>query len=349
MNLAVPIALLAAVFLLSLWLTNRVRRYAVARSLLDVPNERSSHSTATPRGGGVAIVAATLVAMPVAGLLQWIPWPTVWALTGGGALVALVGFADDHGHVPAAWRLLAHLAAAAWVVAWMGGLPPMTIAGLTIEAGPVGYALALLYVAWFVNLTNFMDGIDGLAAVEAVTVLLGGVLLYLAGPGGVAAAWAPLVLAAATLGFLVWNWPPARIFMGDAGSGFLGFMLAGLSFHAAAVAPALLWGWVILLGVFVVDATVTLIRRLARRERVHEAHRTHAYQHAAVRCRHHRPVTLGVAAINVGWLLPLALLVARGSLEALVGITLAYGPLLLLALWLGAGAPSPGGAAARNV
>jgi Fuc2NAc and GlcNAc transferase len=150
---------------------------------------------------------------------------------------------------------------------------------------------------------------------------------------------APLVLAAATLGFLVWNWPPAKIFMGDAGSGFLGLTLGGLSLQAAWAAPTLLWSWVILLGIFVVDATLTLVRRGIRGEPVYHAHRSHAYQHAAQRWDSHTPVTVAVAAINVFWLLPCAVLVARGSLDGAIGIVVAYAPLIAAAMWLRAGVP----------
>lgn len=140
-------------------------------------------------------------------------------------------------------------------------------------------------------------------------------------------------------GFLAWNFPPARIFMGDAGSGFLGLMLGALSFQAAWVAPSLLWSWVILLGVFVVDATLTLLRRLARGERVYQAHRSHAYQHAARRLGRHRPVTLAVGAINLLWLLPIALWVGIGGGCGGLGVMVAYTPLVILGWRWGAGLP----------
>jgi Fuc2NAc and GlcNAc transferase len=340
MNLLFPLILTSAVFVASLWLTGRFRRYALDRRLLDVPNIRSSHVVATPRGGGVAIVLTTLIALPVLGVLGALAWPTVWGLLGGGALVALIGFADDHGHIAPRWRLLGHFSAVAWVLAWLGGLPPLPAMGFVLELGWLGHSLAALYLVWLLNLTNFMDGIDGIASVEAITVSLGGALLYVVAMPGSRQWLAPLVLASATLGFLVWNWPPAKIFMGDAGSGFLGLMLAALSLQAGWVAPALFWSWVILLGVFVVDATLTLVRRVARGEKFYEAHRSHAYQHAARQWGGHRPVTLAVGAINLCWLLPIALLVALGSLDGLFGVLIAYTPLVGAAVWLRAGRPS---------
>jgi Fuc2NAc and GlcNAc transferase len=140
------------------------------------------------------------------------------------------------------------------------------------------------------NLYNFMDGIDGIASVEAICACLGASVLYWLS-GLDALIWGPLLLAASVAGFLYWNFPPARIFMGDAGSGFLGIVLGGLSLQAAWVSEPMLWAWLILLGVFIVDATFTLFRRLLRGEKVYEAHRSHAYQFASRRFGKHLPVT----------------------------------------------------------
>jgi Fuc2NAc and GlcNAc transferase len=332
MNVLLALLLPLSVFLATSWLTLRFRRYAQARQILDVPNARSSHVVATPRGGGAAIVVTTLIALPVLGALGMLAWPTICGLLGGGALVALIGFADDRRHIAPRWRLLGHFTAAMWVLAWLGGLPPLPILGVVLEPGRLGNGLAVLYLVWLLNLTNFMDGIDGIAGVETITVSLGGGVLYLVAVPGNTQWLALLVLASATLGFLVWNWPPAKIFMGDAGSGFLGLMLAAFSLQAS---------WVILLGAFVVDATVTLLRRVARGERFYEAHRSHAYQHAARRWGAHLPVTLAVGVINLCWLLPVALLVLLGSLDGLLGVLIAYAPLCAAALWLRAGKPFP--------
>ena len=336
-QLAIPLVVLVAAW----WLTGRVRRYALARRLLDIPNARSSHAVPTPRGGGVAIVLTTLVAFAVAAAQSVLQWSTLVGLAGGGALVAAIGFMDDRRHVRRRWRLLTHLLAAAWLSAYMAGLPPVHVFTATFNLGLVGYPLAALYIVWLINLTNFMDGIDGLTAIEVVTVCLSGAFLYFVTVPPATHWVAPLVLAAATLGFLVWNWPPAKVFLGDSGSGFLGFMLAALSLQAGWAAPELFWSWNILLGVFIVDATVTLVKRAIRGERFYEPHRTHAYQHAAQRWGAHKPVTLLVAAINVLWLLPLAFLVARASLNGPVGMLIAYAPLAAGAVWLGAGVVCP--------
>jgi Fuc2NAc and GlcNAc transferase len=324
--------------LLTAWsLTGLYRAFALRRELLDIPNARSSHVVAAPRGGGIAIAFSLLAAVVLLGALSAIPWRSVWGLLGAGAVVAAIGFGDDVGHIAPRWRLLAHFVAASWLLAWLGGLPPIDVFGHMLNLGWPGQGLAVLYIVWLVNLTNFMDGIDGIAAVEAITVSTAGAVLYVLVTPATDEWLGPVALAAAALGFLFWNWPPARIFMGDAGSGFIGLTLAALSLQAARAAPALLWSWIIMLGVFVVDATVTLVRRAARGDRFYEAHRSHAYQHAAERWHAHLPVTLTVAAINLLWLFPISVLVAIQLVDGLIGTVLAYVPLIAGALLLKAG------------
>ena len=327
---------LPAVLLLSLLMTAGLRRYALANSVIDVPNARSSHTVPTPRGGGVAIVATFLLAIVGTMLAGAVDSRSLVALGGGGALIAIIGFMDDHGHIPARWRLLGHFIAAAWMLVWMGGLPPLTLFGWQVDLGWLGGVLAAVYLVWLLNLYNFMDGIDGIASVEAITVCLGAASLY-SMSGMLSHAVLPLLLAAAVAGFLFWNFPPAKIFMGDAGSGFLGIVLGGMSLQAAWVSPDMFWCWLILLGVFIVDATYTLVRRLLRGDKVYEAHRSHAYQFASRRFGRHLPVTLGVAVLNLCWLLPIAFCVSRLGLDGAVGVVLAYLPLVLLAVYFRAG------------
>ncbi|MDI2140543.1 MULTISPECIES: glycosyltransferase family 4 protein [unclassified Pseudomonas] len=322
--------------LLSFGCTWLLRHYALSRSLMDIPNARSSHSVPTPRGGGVAIVLTFMVALVFLLWRDLIVTAQFWAIAGAGGLVAVIGFMDDHGHIAARWRLLGHFAAATWLLFWMGGLPPIAIFGWQVDLGVVGQLLAVVYLVWLLNLYNFMDGIDGIASVEAISICLSACLLAWLG-GWLQLVWAPLLLAVCVAGFLFWNFPPAKIFMGDAGSGFLGIVLGGLSLQAAAVSSDFLWGWLILLGVFIVDATYTLLRRLLRGDKVYEAHRSHAYQFASRRFGRHLPVTIAVAAINMFWLLPVAVAVTRFGLDGSLGLIVAYAPLLLLAIRFRAG------------
>lgn len=329
-------AILAAALVLSWVSTLAVRRYALAVDLLDHPNDRSSHTVPTPRGGGVAFVACFLLLSVLLWRLGLIGTGLFAALAGGGALVAVLGFVDDRKPLPARVRFLGHAVAGTWVLWWLGPLPRVPAFGVEIPLGVVGLAVSLAYLVWSVNLFNFMDGIDGVAGVELITVMLGGALVWHLGGSGTE--WsAAVLLAACVAGFLLLNFPPARIFMGDAGSGFLGLIIAALSLWCGRDHPPLFWSWFILYGCFMVDATTTLIRRVRRGERFHEAHRSHAYQYASRLYKSHRAVTLSIGAINLAWLLPLALLVALRRLDGVVGVLIAYAPLLWLALRFKAG------------
>jgi Fuc2NAc and GlcNAc transferase len=255
----------------------------------------------------------------------------------GGLLVAVVGFCDDLRDVRASSRLAVHFAAAGIALAAMGGLAPIPALGDSWSLGSIGYLVGALFIVWMLNLYNFMDGIDGIAGTEAVTACTGAAfILWSMQEPGYLWAW-PLVLACAAAGFLVWNFPPAKIFMGDAGSGFLGFSMAVLAIWSAWIVPAMVWAWIILLGVFVADATTTLFRRLLRGERAYEAHRSHAYQYAARRTGRHLPVTLGVAAINIFWLVPWAWCAATSRMDGVLATGIAYLPLVILAFVFNAG------------
>ncbi len=353
MSVALILMLSVAAFILSVLLTGAVRRYAISRDLLDQPGPRGAHDDAVPRGGGLAIVLTTLTVGAVAfASLPDADWRYFWTLLGGGLAVAAIGFADDHGHVRPHWRLLVHVAAAGWALAWMTHLPnPSRYLGLPIAELTLGAALFL--IVWMINLYNFMDGIDGLAAVETLFLCaVGGLLLYLGGATALAClSW---TLAAAAAGFLVWNRPPAKIFMGDVGSGFLGYAVAVLMFAShdrgllqweahpvqeAQRAPHI-WPWLILVAILIVDASVTLVRRILRREAFWRPHSMHAYQHAARRWGHAK-VVFGVLLINVVLVLPAAL-VAWRNIDLRIWLTGGtFAVLAVVVLAFGAGRPQP--------
>lgn len=330
------IYLFICVFTLSFGLTWGLRSYAVARQVMDTPNARSAHTVPTPRGGGLAFVFSTLIAIPFLKELGFLTPDGSLALMAAGVFIASLGFLDDHGHVAPIWRLIGHFFACILSIYWMNGFPSLTFFAWILPAGMIANTLGVLYLVWFVNLYNFMDGIDGLAAIEAVTVCGGMALLYwLCGQQSLMVI--PLALMVSVGGFLCWNFPPARIFMGDAGSGFLGFIVGVLSIQSAIVNPQFFWSWVILLGVFIVDASFTLVRRAAHAEKIYEAHATHGYQYASRYVGGHCAVTMGIFIINVVWLLPLALCVGLEKLNGFLGVIIAYIPLVLLACFFDAG------------
>jgi Fuc2NAc and GlcNAc transferase len=324
-------------FVIAVVATGLVRRYALERNLMDIPNLRSSHALPTPRGGGVAIVVAVFIASLLLAFLGLMDPSLLGALLIGGSAMALVGYLDDRRHLRASVRFGVHLAAALCVVILLGGIPERALAHWGLHGVWIGGVIAVLTLIWITNLFNFMDGLDGIAGSEAVFVSGAGAWLcwYHGGAAGLTAAM--VCLAAASLGFLRWNWPPARIFMGDVGSGFLGFSLAVLGLAASQKGIFPIEVWAILGGVFLVDATVTLITRLIRGDAWYHAHRTHAYQHLARRWKGHLPVTILVTLINVFWLLPLAILAARYSAHVLWILAAALAPLVALVVACGAG------------
>ena len=297
---AVTILVVAgAGFVASLALTGVVRRLALSRSLIDWPNERSSHTRPTPRGGGLGPVLVILVGSALLGAWGGLPPRVACALVGGGSLIALVGWLDDRRSLGIATRLAAHVLAAGWAMWWLGGVPTLTVGESAVRLGPLGVVLGGATIVWAVNVTNFMDGIDGLAAGETATVSLTAALLLLAA-GDVPLATAAALTGASALGFLVWNWQPARIFLGDVGSGFLGFVLAVLAIASerAGSVPALVW--LLLYAAFAVDATSTLVRRALRGERWYAPHRSHAYQRAVQAGWSHARVSASVIGFNLG-------------------------------------------------
>jgi Fuc2NAc and GlcNAc transferase len=262
---------------------------------------------------------------------------TTGILMVAGIAIAAVGYLDDRWQLTARTRLAVHLAAAVFVIALLGGIPAPELVRWGLGGFWIGFAFAVLVVVWGTNLFNFMDGIDGIAASEAIFVSTAGAYLNWLDGGDSGVTAVMVCLSAATAGCLIWNWPPARIFMGDVGSGFLGFMVTVLMISACNRGSVPIEVLPILGGVFVVDATVTLIRRFMRGDRWLEAHRMHAYQHLARKWQGHKPVTLLVIAINLGWLLPWAYVANRFSTNAHIFFGIAMLPLVAVALLAGAG------------
>jgi Fuc2NAc and GlcNAc transferase len=310
-------------------------------SKMDIPNERSSHITPTPRGGGIAFVATSLIGFLLLILNNALNGTELLALCCAGSIVAVAGHLDDRQKISGATvRLVLHAISAVILIIGVGIPSELALFDQTVNTGIIGSILGVVYLVWLLNLFNFMDGTDGIAASEAIFVVLAGAFLSYHVLSDANHSAAAITLAASTFGFILYNWSPAKIFMGDVGSGFLGIVIGGLSLIAANQDPELLWVWIILLAVFVSDATATLIRRLLRKQKPHVAHRSHAYQHLAIKLNSHAKVALLVLAVNIAWLLPIAFLVADKQLAGTTGVIIAYVPLLIAALAFGAGKDS---------
>lgn len=292
------VVLLAVSFMIA-WSTTWAMIILLRRSgRLDHPNERSSHTMPVPRGGGAAILVAFVLALSAIVLTGgWSDPPLGVALLAALFMLALVSWIDDRQPLPWRLRLSVQFAAVSAVSATLLGSSGLSLSTLVVAA-----PIIITGWLWVINLTNFMDGIDGIVGVEMIVFAVGSALcLYLvdAMPGLVALA---LVLAAATAGFLCWNWPPAKIFLGDVGSIPLGFLIG---FFMVQLAAHGLWGAALALpAIFLADASLTLFARWRRGEKVTQAHRSHFYQRAAGFERHrHRAVILRLLAADIALIL----------------------------------------------
>ncbi len=299
------LALFAAAAVSAGALTWIVRKQALVHGMLDVPNERSSHAVPTPRGGGIGFVFTLVAGIVGLRLAGWLRDFELIALLPGAIAVAAVGYMDDKRGLTARTRFAVHLTAASIAIGSLvvGGASPQIFPWL-----PYWIALGLVIVGtvWSINLFNFMDGIDGIAGSQALFVAASSAGLI--GLTGGPEAWVLICVltAGACTGFLAWNWPSAKIFMGDVGSGFLGFWLAVVALALHISGALTLWSSLILGMVFVADTTATLIRRILAGEKWYVAHRSHAYQHLARRFGQHRRVVLITWLVNLLVGLPLA-------------------------------------------
>jgi UDP-N-acetylmuramyl pentapeptide phosphotransferase/UDP-N-acetylglucosamine-1-phosphate transferase len=290
------------------------RRYAVARAVLDVPNERSSHSQPTPRGGGLIIVFVCLTVYLLYTI--FVGHNFSWGYFFGAVMVALVSWFDDLRSVSTALRFLVHGIAAAFVISNLGAWQTIyfPVVG-DVSLGIVGALLTFLWIVWLTNAYNFMDGIDGIAAAQAITAGFGWIIVgWILGNnffefyGG--------VIAFSSLGFLIHNWQPARIFMGDVGSAFLGFTFAAFPLltkneNSSPAQGYLPWLGVLMVAPFVADSVLTFLRRAIRGEKVWEAHRDHLYQRLVQRGHSHAFVACAYALVSSAIVVFIAYAISR--------------------------------------
>lgn len=305
MTLYVLLGFLVIILILSILVTGFVRRYSLQHSLIDFPNERSSHSRPTPRGGGLSITISVLITVILLYVLQSVDFKYMLALAGGGLFVSTIGWLDDHKNLSASWKVISYLIASAWGIYWLGGLETIKLGNINLSLPFFGSLLAVFGLTWLTNLYNFMDGTDALAAVQAIcTGIFTGILFLKSGHQELTVIC--FVIATASCGFLFWNWPPAKIFMGDVGSCLIGFSFGLLAIigEKSDTLPVLVW--FILLSVFICDATLTLLMRILRGEKWYSAHRIHAYQRLVQMGVSHENLAMGVLGINVMILWPTA-------------------------------------------
>ena len=330
----VQVLLLLVLLALSWALVYGIRRWAQWRRILDLPNQRSSHTRATPRGGGLAITGLTMVA--VAAQLAFGRFePVGLAYLGGALIIAAISWLDDLRSISNRARFACHVFGALVVLA-------VALAGSRVEAPLLGdhrfpwWAIGCLLFPWIVGLTNiynFLDGIDGIAGGQAVVAAGWWLAIGLVRDLPLVTTLA-LAIAASSAGFLLHNWSPARIFMGDVGSTFLGYSFATmplLGLHEGGP-PELLIGGILLVWPFLFDGGLTIIRRALQGENIFQAHRSHLYQRLVIRGWSHRAVSrLYIGYALVSGACAFAIVEGQSPLLALLSVSLG----LLLAWWVG--------------
>lgn len=332
--------LIIPLFLLSVVVTAAAIELAQRTAMLALPTARSSHTQATPVGGGIAIVLAYALGLIVLAWQQRLAPLELLALC-ASLPVALAGFIDDRRDLHHRVRLGVQAGAVLVVLLCLGPVPALGVGPVLLGSAILTFVLTPACMIWLTNLYNFMDGSDGLAGSQTAFVSLAAGLM-LARAGDSALALLCLFLFAGSLGFTVWNWPRARVFMGDVGSGFAGMSLGLIALLSHFHGTMSLWSWFILLAVFVVDATVTLVRRVLRGQPWAYAHREHAYQHMANRPNGHQTVALAVLLMNVIFLLPLAIFAGKHPEYGVYFTIFGVIPLLVLAIYCNAGKESRG-------
>ncbi len=334
MFMPITLAIIGA-FIAATLLAGAIKGIALRAKLMDLPVARSAHSVPTPVGGGIAIALVFLAGASFSYLFAILTLHECMALL-GGALIAGLGFIDDRQKLDIKWRVPTQFLAATWSIWWLGGSPSIPFGDWILPASWLINVAAVVALVWLMNLYNFMDGIDGIAGSELVFVNLL-CLVIAVSAGDEALALLAAVMIGAGAGFLVWNWSPASIFLGDAGSGFIGFSLGVMALVSMHHGSMHVWTWLLLLGVFIIDATVTLVRRFLRGDKWYEGHASHAYQNTARRYKSHAKVTMTVMLINFFWLAPLAWLSVEYPHLGVYLTIMGLAPLGYLAIYCDAG------------
>lgn len=260
------------------------------KSLVATVNERSSHTVPTPHGGGIAVSITWFIGLIYLYMNNQIESSLFFALI-IGAVIAVVGLIDDIVELSPKLRMIVFALVGATGLYIIGGLDTITFGLFSISNPIITSVIAMLLILWYINLTNFIDGIDSYLAMKFIFLSVAGLIFF----GGAHFA----VLGVSVLGFLYWNWHKAKIFMGDVGSTLLGYTIAIITIYYANIEASNLWIWVTLYGVFWFDATITLIRRKLNGEKLTEAHRKHAYQRLTQAGWSHSKVTLYATILNL--------------------------------------------------
>jgi Fuc2NAc and GlcNAc transferase len=310
-------------------LTGWLKNYAIRNYVLDVPNERSLHNSPTPRGGGLAIIIFIFFAIAYSFYVKSITLNVVLALA-GGVIVAATGLLDDHKNLSAKFRIIIYTIASIIALFFTNSEYNLYEEFDSIYIKTAFYIITTISIVWLINLFNFMDGADGFAAIQAICAsLFSGFLFWDANQETMALV--SMCIFCSTCGFLYWNWPPAKIFMGDVGSCTLGFLFGVMAIIGYATNSISFFVWFILLSIFICDSTFTLLMRIAKKEKWYKAHKSHAYQKIVLSGVSHKTLGLFSLGVNILVLWPIAWIIYKEPwLELYVLVFVIFA---LLVLW----------------
>lgn len=328
-------------FILTLGVIQFYRRFAMHYGIIDMPNERSQHRVPMPRGAGICFYLGVTLTLALLYFMNQLTLTFTLPIFLGGSMVMLLGYWDDLKSVPAMVRLAVQLLASVYVVALLTNGFAEDIQISFLPDWPLLTSLfCILYVAWFINLYNFMDGSDGLATlVGIIGAAIISVSSFFLQNFDLAVIYA--VLAFSLFAFLTLNWHPAVVFMGDSGAYFLGFVFGAFALLSKLVYDTSLYIHLIVFGMFVVDATWTLIVRVARGQRASQPHRQHGFQKMVAAGWTHPQVALFYAGVMVFWLFPMTILTLVYPMYSFYFLVMAYLPIYFFIIWSRAGTERP--------
>ncbi len=324
-------------FILTLGVIQFYRRFAMHYGIIDMPSERSQHRVPMPRGAGICFYLGVTLTLALLYFMRQLSLTFTLPVFLGGSLVMLLGYWDDLKSVPATVRLSVQFLVSLFVIALMTNGFAEEIEISFLPSWPLLTSLfCILYVVWFINLYNFMDGSDGLATLVGIvaSAIFSACSFFL---GNIDVAIVYAVLAFSLFAFLTLNWHPAVVFMGDSGAYFLGFVFGAFALLTKLVYDASLYIHLIVFGMFVVDATWTLIVRVARGERPSQPHKQHAFQKMVAAGYTHPQVALFYASVMILWLLPNAIMAIAYPMYSFYFLVSAYVPVYLFVIWSRAG------------
>jgi Fuc2NAc and GlcNAc transferase len=328
------LALIIVTLTMSMAASGSYLRFALKHGPYATSNYRSLHQKVIPRGAGLAMAFTALLGYLFLYFDHVLKTPQMMVYVIGGVVVVAMGAADDRLDISARYRMPFQVLTAGWVCYWLGGLAPIDLGFAVVNLGMFGHVALLVALVWFYNLFNFIDGIDGMASSATIFICaaMGAVLFFQGEP---TLSMILVLLGVSSAGFLAFNWPPARMFLGESGSSFMGCIISAVFVESLWHNSSSLWSWLIVGGFYFADTTLTTGVRLLKVPGWYRPHRSHAYQNLARTWNSHRRVLLLVIGINFLWLLPLLLLSLHFASWAMGLTVLAYVPLAIFCLKYG--------------